>query len=400
MAVQPGRDERKRVSMPGSLYVGTIAGIRVTIHSSWLILLALFTVTLATGWFPQALPGLPTATYWLTGFVAALLLCASVLGHELAHSLVARARGVPVKQITLFLFGGSSHLAEEPRSPGVEFQVTVVGPLASIFLGGLAWLAHGLLLASAPLAATVFGYLAIMNGLLAAFNLVPGFPLDGGRILRSLLWKLNGSFQTATRWSAQVGKLFAAFFIITGVWLAIIGSLLSGVWLGIIGWFLWVGAQAALVRATQQRPTQEVTVERAMRPVPLVVSPSMSLQDLMDIYIRPRGLAAVPVMGREHLVGMITLDDMQQVPYETWEQALVGQIMVPRERLHTVSPQQPLREALSLMDQHNLTRVLVTQDHQLVGMVSRDEIALLMVQQGLGAAETEADRANYLRKAS
>lgn len=387
--------------MSGSFPLGTIAGIRITAHYSWLIILILFTASLATGWFPQVLPGLPSATYWFTGFVAASLLFASVLAHELAHSLVARVRGVPVKQITLYFFGGAANLEEEPPSPGKEFQITIVGPLTSFLIGGLAWLAHGLSLPGAPLAAAVLGYLAVMNGVLAVFNLIPGFPLDGGRILRSIFWKLTGSVRTATRWSAQVGQGVAFLFILMGIWLALTGSLFSGLWLGLIGWFLLSAAREAQARTTREMRFQDVTVDQAMRPVPLVVSPGMTVQDLMDIYMVPRKLSVVPVMEREQLVGLVTLAALQQVPHEAWEQVEVGQIMTPRYRLQTISPSQPLQEALALLDQYDGDHLLVMQGDHLVSMVSRDAIVHLMeVMRGLGLTETEAQRPNHLRKAS
>ena len=241
--------------MSGSLHLGTIAGIRISAHYSWLLILALFTVSLVTGWFPYTLPGLSVATYWLTGFVAACLLFASVLAHELAHALVARARGVPVRDIALYFFGGSSNLEEEPRSPGVEFQITIVGPLTSFLIGGLAWLAYGLVLPSTPLVAEIFGYLAVVNGLLALFNLIPGFPLDGGRVLRSLLWKLTGSAQTATRWSAEVGQVVAFLLILAGIWLLVTGGLFSGLWMAVIGWFLLTASREENSHATPGTPT-------------------------------------------------------------------------------------------------------------------------------------------------
>ncbi len=387
--------------MSGSFPLGTIAGIRITAHYSWLIILILFTASLATGWFPQVIPGLASATYWLTGFVAAALLFASVLAHELAHSLVARVRGVPVKQITLYFFGGASNLEEEPPSPGKEFQITIVGPLTSLLLGALAWLAHGLFLTSAPLVAAVLGYLAVMNGVLVVFNLIPGFPLDGGRVLRSILWKLTGSVRTATRWSAQVGQYMAFLFILVGIWLAFTGSLFSGLWLGMIGWFLLMAAREARARVSRETFFEHSTVESVMRPVPLVVSPDMTAQDLMDIYMAPRHLSAVPVMEGERLVGLVTLTDLQQAPRADGSQAVVGQIMTPRYQLQTVSPRQPLHEALALLDQHDSDHLLVMQDGHLVGMVSRDAMLHLMeALHGLGLTGAEAYRTDHLPKAS
>lgn len=387
--------------MTGRLYLGTIAGIRITAHYSWLVILGLFTVSLATGWFPQTLPGLSSAAHWLIGFIAALALFASVLAHELAHSLVARARRVPVKDITLYFFGGSSNLETEPRSPGVDFQITIVGPLTSIVIGGLAWLGQGVFASAAPPVAAVLSYLAIMNGLLAAFNLIPGFPLDGGRVLRSILWKATGSLHTATRWSAGVGQGVASLFFLGGLWLVLTSSVFSGLWLLLIGWFLWAAARAARATPLRAQPLQNVTVERAMSPVLLVVPPGMTVQYLVDVYVAPRGLRAVPVMEGDRLIGLVALADILLLPSEQWEQTRVGQVMIPRERLYTVSPQQPLHEALALMRQHYLHQVLVGQGDRLIGIVQRDALASVMdEQQTTGLAAAQAMSADHLRKAS
>lgn len=364
--------------MSGSLHLGTIAGIRLSVHYSWLLILALFTASLATGWFPYTLPGLSSVTSWLTGFVAAFLLFASVLAHELAHVLVARARGLPVGYMMLSFFGGSSNLEEDPRSPGVELQVTIVGPLTSLLIGGLAWLANGLVFPRAPLVAEIFGYLAGMNGLLALVNLIPGFPLDAGRVLHSLLWKLTGSVQTATHRSAEVGQVVAFLLILAGIWLVVTGGLFSGPWLAVIGWFLLTAARNAGIRAVRETHFQNVSINQAMRSVLLVVSPGMTVQNLMERCMLPRTLSAVPVMEGKQVVGLITLTAVEQVPREAWEQVVVGQIMTPRRSLQAVSPQQTLQEALALMDRHDDQHLLVMQDDHLAGIVSRDTIIRLM----------------------
>jgi len=185
--------------MPGSFRLGKLAGFELFIHVSWLLIVVLLTWSLATGWFPALYQGWPLLAYWLVGLLATLLLFASVLAHELAHSLVARTRGLPVKSITLLIFGGISNIEQEPANPGVEFQMAFVGPLTSLLLGGLSYL---LLLALrggiSPLSA-ILGYLAVTNVLLGIFNLVSAFPLDGGRVLRSIVWKISGDVRTATR---------------------------------------------------------------------------------------------------------------------------------------------------------------------------------------------------------
>ncbi len=231
--------------MPGSFRLGTFAGIDIYINYSWLIILVFLIWSLATNWFAVLYPGWSPALYWITSTIAALLLFVSVLLHELAHSVVARARGLSVKNITLFIFGGVSNIEQEPKSPGVEFQVAVVGPLVSILLGGLAFL---LLLplrgSNNPVAATL-GYLAITNVVLGVFNLVPGFPLDGGRVLRSIVWRISGSLRTATRAATLTGQVIAYLFILVGIWLFFGGNVFNGIWIGFIGWFLLSSAQSA-----------------------------------------------------------------------------------------------------------------------------------------------------------
>src|ERR1700730_5705765 len=192
--------------MLGTFRIGKIAGIDIDIHVSWIIIVVLLTVSLATGWFPQLYPGWPPAEYWAVGFFSAILLFVSVLLHELAHSLVARRRGLPVKSITLFIFGGVSNLEQEPKSAGVEFQMAFVGPLTSIVIGVVAYLLQLPLQGSKTPAEAILYYIGIMNIILGIFNLIPGFPLDGGRVLRSIIWKISGSLRTATRIASLIGQ--------------------------------------------------------------------------------------------------------------------------------------------------------------------------------------------------
>ncbi|HKV00564.1 MAG TPA: site-2 protease family protein, partial [Ktedonobacteraceae bacterium] len=231
--------------MPGSFRIGKIAGIDIFIHVSWIIIFVLLTWSLATGWFAVLYPGWSTITYWVVSLIAALLLFVAVLVHELAHSLVARTRGLPVKNITLFIFGGVSNIEQEPQTPGVEFQMAFVGPLTSLAIGGIAYLLQLALGENTSPLAAILRYLAVTNVLLGIFNLIPGFPLDGGRVLRSIVWKLTGSLRTATRVTTLVGEVIGYLFILLGIWLFFGGNLLDGIWLGFIGWFLLSAAQSA-----------------------------------------------------------------------------------------------------------------------------------------------------------
>ena len=224
--------------LKNSLRIARIGGVSVNIHVSWILIFVLVTWTLAGSYFPRNHPNWPLSLYWTVGLAASVLFFASVLAHELAHSFVARARGLPVHDITLFIFGGVAQLEEEPETPATEFLMALVGPFTSIVLGacfGVVWLtASGV---SEPLAALGF-YLAVNNVWLGMFNLIPGFPLDGGRVLRSILWQVTGNLQRATRWATLVGQAIAYLFILAGVWRIFTGDWVGGLWIAFIGWFL------------------------------------------------------------------------------------------------------------------------------------------------------------------
>jgi Zn-dependent protease/CBS domain-containing protein len=371
--------------MPGSLRLGKIAGIEISLHVSWLIIVVLLTWSLATGWFAALYPGWSTLTYWVVSVLAALLLFVSVLLHELAHSLVARARSLPVKNITLFIFGGVSNIEQEPKSPGVEFQMSLVGPLTSLLIGGLSYL---LLLVirggTSPLAA-ILGYLAVSNVLLGLFNLVPGFPLDGGRVLRSIVWKISGSVRTATRAATMVGQVIAYLFILGGIWLLFGGYLLDGLWIGFIGWFLLSGAQSANSQVMLETLFKGVTVGEVMNPSPVTVPANMSLQKLVDELLLPRGWRSAFVMRIDQLASLITLREIRHIPREQWRQTPVGLAMIPVERLHVISPQQSLNEVLPLMVAQDVNQLPVVVDGRLAGVLSREDIMrFLEIRRGLG----------------
>jgi Zn-dependent protease/CBS domain-containing protein len=356
--------------MLGSLRIGKIAGIDIFVHVSWLIILVLLTWSLATGWFAALYPGWSPFTYWVISLLAALLLFTSVLLHELAHSLVARRHGLPVNNITLFIFGGVSNLEHEPTSAGVEFQMSLVGPLTSLLIGGLSFVLLVLIGRDTSPLAAILGYLATANILLGLFNLLPGFPLDGGRVLRSIIWKISGSLSTATRVAAWVGQT---------------GNLLSGIWIGFVGWFLLTGAQSAHVQFMFETMFKGVTVGEMMNSNPVTVPANISLQKLVDDFLLPHGWRSAFVMQIDQLVGLITLSDIRHTPREQWGQTLVGHVMTPLEQLHVVSPQQNLKEVMPLMVAHNVNQLAVIEEGRLVGVLSREDIMRsLQIRQVLG----------------
>ena len=371
--------------MPGSLRIGAIAGIDIFVHVSWLIIFVLLTWSLAGGWFAALYPGWSPLTYWMVSLLAALLLFVSVLLHELAHSLVARRRGLSVKNITLFIFGGISNLEQEPTSAGIEFQMSLVGPLTSLLIGGLSFVLLVLMGSGTSPLAAILRYLAVANVVLGLFNLLPGFPLDGGRVFRSIVWKISGSLSTATRAATLVGQAMAYLLILGGIWLLFGGNLLSGIWIGFLGWFLLIGAQSAHTQFMLETMFKGVTVGEVMNSNPVTVPANISLQKLVDDFLLPHGWRSAFVMQIDQLVGLITLSDIRHTPREQWGQTPVGHAMTPVERLHVVSPQQNLKEVIPLMVAHDVNQLAVLQEGRLVGVLSREEIIRsLQIRQTLG----------------
>ena len=360
--------------MPGSFRIFRIAGIDINIHISWLIILVFLTFSLATGWFPITYPGSSTATYYLLGFIASILLFVSVLLHELAHSFVARSRGLQVKSIVLFIFGGVSNIEQEPQTPGIEFSMAFVGPLVSLLIGVVC---YGLLLlvrGTHSLLVPILSYLALMNIILGIFNLIPGFPLDGGRVLRSIIWKATGNFQTATNITTFVGQAFAYLIILWGILLFFAGNAFNGLIIIFTGWFLLTSAQSARSQSMLDTAFRGVTVNQIMDTNVLTVPANISLQKLVDEYFLPRGLRSAFVMQGDQLAGLITLSDIRHVPRDQWPQTPVGFAMIPLERLHTITPQQNVKDVLPLMTGQDVNQLAVVQDGRLVGVLTREGI--------------------------
>ena len=372
--------------MPGTFAIGRIFGIRIEINYSWLIILVLLTASLALGWFPAVFPFWSTTAYWIVAIISAVLLFASVLAHELAHSLVARLRHIAVSSITLFVFGGVSNIEQEPRNAGAEFEIAVVGPITSLVIGGICW-AIGL--AVAPVnayVAAVLGYLAISNVLLGIFNLIPGFPLDGGRVLRAILWAATGSLQRATRWAARVGQVVAFLFILWGIWQLFAGNFLGGIWIGFIGWFLLNAAQAANTQVMVDALLRGVLVRDVMNRSPFAVPADLTIQQLVEGHFLPNGTRTALVVEDGALRGLVALRDVREAPREQWASTPVAAIMIPRERLHAVRPWQPLNEVLPLMARYDVNQLPVVSGDQpgdqpgdrpgdhLEGLICRDAI--------------------------
>jgi len=360
--------------MSGSFRIGRIAGININIHISWLIILVVLTFWLGSGYFPMAYPGRSQEIYIVLGLVATILLFVSVLLHELAHSFVARARGLAVHSIVLFIFGGVSNIEQEPQTAGVEFSMAFVGPLTSLLIGALGYGFLFLLRGSQSLIVPILAYLAFTNILLGVFNLIPGFPLDGGRVLHAILWKRTGNALMATNVTTRVGQIFAYLIIVSGVFLSFSGNGLNGIFVVFTGWFLLNATQSARMQSTLDTTFEGVVVSQVMTTNVVTTPANISLQKLVDESFLAQGLRSAFVLQGDQLAGLITLSDIRHVPREQWGQTPVGLAMIPGARLHTITPQQSLKEVLPLMNGENVKQLPVVQDGKLVGVLTRDAI--------------------------
>jgi len=376
--------------MPGSLRLGKIAGIDIYAHLSWFIILVLLTWSLASDWFAQLFPGWATTTYWITAFISALLLFACVLVHELTHALVSQAHGLTVKNITLFIFGGVANIEEEVKRPGIEFQIAAVGPIASLLLAAVTFLLALPLRGSNSSAEAILDYLAVSNLVLGVFNLIPGFPLDGGRVLRSIIWKVTGNLQKSTRIASYVGQASAYVFILLGIIEFFTGNFFNGLWTVFVGWFLLNASQTANTQVELQSTLQGVSVGQVMNPRPVTVPGNISLQRLMDEYFLPLGLHSAPVTQGDYLSGLITFTDIAGVARERWSYIPVGHVMRLLEQVYMTTPEQPLQDVLKMMGTQDINQVPVIQDGRLVGLLSRESIIrYLQVRQSLKEDEPQ-----------
>ncbi len=360
--------------MPGSFRLGKIAGIDVYAHISWFIIVVLLTWSLARTWYGQWFSGWSPNTYWLAAFISVLLLFGSVLAHEYAHALVAQARGMAVKNITLFIFGGVAQLKQEPKRPGIEFQIAIAGPITSLLLAGIAYLFALPFQGSGSPEEAVLDYLAVSNLLLGAFNLLPGFPLDGGRILRSIIWKITDNMQRSTRIASYTGQGVGYVFILLGIVQFFTGDFFDGLWTAFIGWFLFDAARTAGMEVELESALHGVSVGQIMNTQPITVPANISLQRLMDEYFVPHGLHSAPVTQGEYLMGLITLRQIMGVERDRWSYTPVGHVMHLLEQVHVATPEQAAQDVLEMMVTYDINQVPVVQNGHLFGLVSRDMI--------------------------
>lgn len=359
------------MDLQGTLTIGRIRGIAIQVHWSWLLILSMLTWSLSQSLFPVEVEVSP-AVRWLAAGGTALAFFASVMLHELAHSFVAQHYGMHVPSITLFVFGGVSSIAEEMRSAGQEFRVAIAGPLTSwvlaVLIGGVAFLVPDGALA------TVLTYLAMINAVVGTFNLLPGYPLDGGRVFRAIVWARSGSLDRATKLAARAGVGIAYVMIIGGIVSAFSGLGAGGLWYVLIGLFLKNAAEGAYATQVVETALRDVPVSVAMQAAPTTVAASETLQRVVDARMLVTGERAFLIEEDAAIVGLLSATDIARVPREEWATTVVRRVMVPAASVQTVAPQSRLLEAMRLLQEHDVHQLPVLDQGRVVGVLSRADV--------------------------
>lgn len=359
-------------SSPGSIQIVRVLGIPVFVHFSWFIVFGLIAWTLATGYFPERYPNLPVTSYWAKGLLASLLFFVSILLHELGHSVVALRSGIAIRSITLFIFGGVARLEKDPPDGRTEFRMAAAGPAVSVALAGL-FLGASALVRPGGTVWAVARYLALINVVVAAFNLVPAFPLDGGRLLRGVLWKSMGKAR-ATRVAARAGTLFAYFLMASGVISMLRGAGISGMWYVLIGWFLKDASAGAYQSARVDEALRGVTAEDAMVKDVATLPAEISLAEAAHDHFLRTGYGSYPVVRGVVPVGLLCRRDILKVPAEERERTSVQAAMTPLGDSIVVSPRAPLIRAMAKMAETGLGRVLVVDGDRLAGLLTMGSV--------------------------
>lgn len=372
-----GHDSNRGVLFGRRLTLCTLFGFRLNLDVSWLFLVLLVTWSLAAGFFPARVPGLTPATYWSMGIAGTIGLMASLVFHELSHSLVARRFGMRIRGITLFIFGGVAEMTDEPPSATAELLMALAGPAASLVLGALFYAVASIgVAAAAPMAFNVVAaYLGLINLMLAVFNLVPAYPLDGGRVLRALLWGWKNDIRWATRLAAAAGSGFGFVLMAMGLFAVIIGhDLITGLWWFVIGLFLHSAARASYTQVMIRDVLGNTTAAALMTADPITVSPEITLAALVENFIYTYHHEQFPVVDHGRLLGMVGAREARGVPRGEWAARSVSEVMAPRTDVNCIDARTPAQRALSLMNETANTRLAVTDHGQLVGILTLKDL--------------------------
>lgn len=368
--------------MQAQIKLGRIFGIEIGLHYSWLIIALLVTLSLV-GQFYATNPQWGARAIWATSVITSLLFFATLLAHELSHAAVAKARKLPVRAITLFALGGVAQIEKEAADAKTEFWMGVVGPLTSILIGficlALAWMLGWTPVSEphTPLLAMLM-WLGVINIALAVFNLIPGFPLDGGRVLRAIIWWITKDAARSTRIAASIGQFVAYVFIVFGIMRFFGGAGFGGLWLTLIGWFLLEAARSASAQLEITESLRGVRVRDCMTHECPVVDGQTNLQTFVDNQLLRTGQRCFIVEGNNRIVGLVTPHEIKEVERERWSSATVGDVMRPLDKLNTVKPGTMVAKALEIMGREDVNQLPVMQDGRLAGIISRSHILRLL----------------------
>lgn len=356
------------------LTIFQVLGFDIKVDASWIFLAILVVWSLAAGWFPQQHPDLAPFTYWAMGIIGAIGLFASIIMHELGHSVVARHYGIPIRDITLFIFGGVASMEDEPPSARSEFFMAIAGPLVSMVLC-VVFLGLNMLPIFDPIPALdVLGWLGMINGMLAVFNLIPAFPLDGGRVFRAMLWAYKNNIRWATRVAATIGSLFGYLLIFLGVLEILNGLIITGVWSLMLGLFMRAASQMSYRQILFRKALEGERVRRFMKPDPVTVPRYISIQDLVEEYIYKYHFKMYPVVDQDRLMGCVSVSDVRNIPREDWANTPVGEILNACSSSNSVSPDEDAMHALMSMNRTGNSRMLVLEGDRLVGIIALKDL--------------------------
>jgi Zn-dependent protease len=364
--------------------LGHILGIPIGLDYSWFLIFGLITWTMAVGYYPAEFKNWPRIEYWIVGAATAIMLFVSVLLHELGHSAVAMSYKIRVRSITLLIFGGISQIGAEPPSAAAQFWISVAGPAVSFALAGVFFLLQPVLAHIAPLLA-LGKYLVYINIMLGLFNLIPGFPLDGGGIFRAAVWGITHNLRRATLIAANLGRFIAYLFIGLGVWQMFAGNLMNGMWIAFIGWFLESAAKGQVQQLALHDVLAGHNVSQAMNRHYTAIPADTTLLRLVDDHILGGGGRSFVVKRSNEAVGLLTLHHVKEVPRSAWPTTTSAQAMIPIEQTKRVQPDAELWAALEEMDRDGVNQLPVMADGHIQGMLSREDvITFLRTLQELG----------------
>ena len=357
-----------------SIRLGRLLGITVGLHTSWFIIFVLITLSLAS-YFSHLHPRWSDTLHWTVGLATSLLFFVSVLLHELGHSVVAIRYRIPVLSITLFVFGGVARIARDPRRPAHEFWIAIAGPITSYLLGGAFYLGF---LVTAPVSEPIGAiclYLAQINAILATFNLIPGFPLDGGRIARALIWGVSGDYGKATRAATRMGQVIAYGFILYGGAVVLLqGNLFGGMWMAFIGWFLLNAAQEGYAQVAMREAFSGIRARDVMARDCPTISPDQVLAEFVEAFVLPSGRRCFLVADGQRLVGIMTLHELRGVPRDRWNVTTVAQAMTPASELHWAGPDEDILGIMQRMESGDINQMPVIEDSHLLGLLTREHL--------------------------